>query len=251
MSQQTGVERIGEPWRRFVGRWPTPAELATAPTGELLAAWSGLGYNRRALALRAAARRIADEHGGAVPRRLDALAALPGLGPYTARAVAASAHGLAVAPLDVNVGRVVRRVTGLEAAGPASPRRLQAAADGLVSPRQPRRWLDAVTDLAALVCRPSPDCASCPLAGVCASAGAVHAARPRRSRPPAASRPFPATRRWLRGRLVAAAVAGGGEWVAIPDRLGAHGRPAVDEAAAGLAAEGFLELGGGAMRVAG
>ena len=112
MSQQTGIERVGPAWRRFVDTWPSPDRLGEAPTRDLLAAWSGLGYNRRALALREAARRIRDEHDGEVPRGVEELEALPGIGPYTARAIAATAFGTAVAPLDVNVRRVVSRVTG-------------------------------------------------------------------------------------------------------------------------------------------
>ena len=93
MSQQTGIERVGPAWRRFVDRWPTPADLAEAGTHELLAAWAGLGYNRRALALRECARTIVADHGGRVPATVAELDALPGIGPYTARAVAATAFG--------------------------------------------------------------------------------------------------------------------------------------------------------------
>lgn len=238
MSQQTGIERIEVPWRQLLARWPTPAALAAASTAELLRAWSGLGYNRRALALRAAAQQILDDHGGRVPRAVDDLARLPGLGPYTARAVAASAFGVAVAPLDVNVRRVVGRVTGAEDG-------LQVVADMLVSPGQPRRWLDAVMDLATLVCRPEPACSICPVATLCVSAGA--ASRPPVPRP---SPRFRATRRWLRGRLVAAAVASHAEWVAIPDGLGLHDAAAVAAALNDLQAEGFIRVDGDRMRVA-
>ena len=146
MSQQTGIERVGPAWRRFVDRWPTPADLAEAGTHELLAAWAGLGYNRRALALREAARTIVADHDGRVPATVAALEALPGIGPYTARAVAASAFGIPVAPLDVNVRRVVCR--GARRAGgrrPVSrPRQMVWS-----SRRRSRQWLDAVMDLAS------------------------------------------------------------------------------------------------------
>jgi A/G-specific adenine glycosylase len=217
--------------------WPTPRALSVAPTPDLLAAWSGLGYNRRALALREAARVITEQHAGLVPASVEALDALPGVGPYTARAVAASAFGVAVAPLDVNVRRVISRVTG---AGSG----LQETADALVSPREPRRWLDAVMDLATLVCAPLPRCDSCPLASVCASTGAV---MPPRRRAPSPS--FPSTRRWLRGRLVQLLTSAAGEWVIIPNELGSHGPEAIGEAVAALSREGFVEVAADRARI--
>ena len=235
MSQQTGIERVGPAWRRFVDLWPMPADLAGAGTHELLAAWSGLGYNRRALALRAAARSIANDHEGLVPSSVEALEDLPGVGPYTARAVAASAFGVPVAPLDVNVRRVLSRVLGVPAKAPG----LQAAADGLVSRRQAGRWLDAVMDLASGTCTPrAPRCDACPLAGLCASRGTVAVVEPKTR-----GVPFPATTRWLRGRLVAAiSAAPAGTWVPLPERLGDHDADAIGAAALGLERDGFLDL---------
>ncbi len=243
MSQQTGIERVGPAWRRFIERWPAPADLAGAGTHELLAAWAGLGYNRRALALREAARSVVADHGGRVPATVEALRALPGIGPYTARAVAASAFGVPVAPLDVNVRRVVSRVLGV----PSTWSGLQAAADDLVSRARPRRWLDAVMDLANSTCTPrAPSCDVCPLAAVCASRGDVAAP----AEPAVRSQPFPLTTRWLRGRLVAAlATAPMGTWVPLPDRLGAHDADAIGAAARRLEHEGFLDLSAGAARL--
>ena len=242
MSQQTQIDRVGPAWRRFVDRWPTPAALAEAGTRELLAEWAGLGYNRRALALREAARRIVTDHGGRVPAIVVALEALPGVGPYTARAIAAAAFGVAVAPLDVNVRRVTSRLTGID---PAS-RDLQAAADGLVDRADPRRWVNAVMDLAATTCtRAAPRCEICPVNAICTTRGPFETARPRRASPP-----FPATARWLRGRLVALVTeAPDGAWVALPDRLGTHDGVAVRTAARDLEGEGFLELIDGRARV--
>ncbi len=211
--------------------------------GELLAAWSGLGYNRRALALREAARTIVAEHEGRVPSTVDALEGLAGIGPYTARAVAAAAFGVPVAPLDVNVRRVVSRVLGVPASSPG----LQAAADDLVVREEPGRWFDAVMDLASEVCLPrAPVCDACPLGSVCASRGTVVAVVERS----ASGTPFPSTTRWLRGRLVAAAtgVPGGG-WVALPERLGVHDRTAILAAASALEREGFVDFHEGAVRV--
>jgi A/G-specific adenine glycosylase len=242
MSQQTGIERVGPAWRRFVDRWPTPGALAGAGTHELLEAWAGLGYNRRALALREAARTIVADHDGRVPATIAALEALPGIGPYTARAVGASTFGIPVAPLDVNVRRVVSRVLG----EPPSWSGLQAAADDLVSHRRSRQWLDAVMDLASGMCTArAPQCDTCPLAAVCASRGAVVIAETKTP-----SVPFPMTTRWLRGRLVAAVTAAApGKWVRLPDRLGEHDGAAIAVAARQLESEGFLDLQAGMARV--
>ena len=123
MSQQTGIERVGPAWRRFMDRWPTPADLAEAGTHELLAAWSGLGYNRRALALRECARTIVAVHGGRVPATVAELDALPGIGPYTARAIAAAAFGVP--------GRAARRrMSGGSSRGSSACRRPCLGAPG-------------------------------------------------------------------------------------------------------------------------
>ena len=243
MSQQTGIERVGPVWRSFVDLWPAPADLADAGTHELLAAWAGLGYNRRALALREAARAIVADHAGRVPATVEALMRLPGIGPYTARAVAASAFGVPVAPLDVNVRRVVSRVLGI----PASAAGFEDAADDLVSRPDPRRWVDAVMDLAASNCTPrAPRCDTCPLLALCASRGAPELVAGRR----AGAVPFPATSRWLRGRLLAAVTeVPAGTWVTLPDRLGLHDAAAIHAAARALDREGFLDLRAGAARV--
>jgi A/G-specific adenine glycosylase len=243
MSQQTGIERVGPMWRRFVDRWPAPEALAGAGTQELLAAWAGLGYNRRALALREAARAIVARHEGSVPESVVALDALPGIGPYTARAVAAAAFRVPVAPLDVNVRRVLSRALGVPASSPG----LQAPADALVSRAEPGRWFDAVMDLASGTCTPrTPRCGECPLAAVCASRDVVVGVATGKSDVV----PFPATTRWLRGRLVAAATAAPEDsWLPLPERLGLHDRAAVLAAAEALSREGFLEQRGDEVRV--
>jgi A/G-specific adenine glycosylase len=242
MSQQTQIDRVGQAWRRFVDNSPSPATLADASTRDLLTAWAGLGYNRRALALREAARRIVSDHAGDVPDNVADLEALPGIGPYTARAIAATAFGVPVAPLDVNVKRVMSRVTGID---PGS-RDLQTTANTLVDRREPRRWLNAVMDLASGVCtRTMPRCDACPVFGMCASRGAAPADDARRPR-----LPFPQTTRWLRGRLIASLTdAPADAWVPLPDRLGTHDRAAIMAAAEGLEREGFLVLLNGHARV--
>jgi A/G-specific adenine glycosylase len=242
MSQQTGIERVGPAWRRFVDRWPSPAALAGAGTHDVLAAWAGLGYNRRALALRESARTIVADHRGRVPATVTELETLAGIGPYTARAIAAAAFGVPVAPLDVNIRRVVSRILGV----PSSSTELQPVADALVSRTDPGRWLDAVMDLASGTCTVrAPACDRCPIASLCASRGVVAPIEPRR-----ADVSFPRTTRWLRGRLVAAVTAAPmGTWVSLPERLGHHDAHAIALAVRGLEREGFLDVRPGAARV--
>jgi A/G-specific adenine glycosylase len=110
MLQQTPVARVEPVWREWMRRWPTPADLAAVPAGEAVRAWGRLGYPRRALRLHAAAAAMVDRHGGQVPRDVDALRALPGVGAYTAAAIAAFAFGQRVEVLDTNVRRVYARV---------------------------------------------------------------------------------------------------------------------------------------------
>ena len=116
MAQQTQAARAGEAWTRFMATFPTVESLADAPPADVLRAWQGLGYNRRAINLQRAARIIVDEHGGRVPSDLASLEALPGVGPYTARAVAALAFGIPVGAVDTNVRRVLGRVVAGESA---------------------------------------------------------------------------------------------------------------------------------------
>lgn len=243
MSQQTQIDRVGPYWRAFVERWPTPAALAGADTHDLLEAWAGLGYNRRALALREAARAIVRDHGGAVPSDPSALVELPGIGPYTARAVAATAFGRPVAPVDVNVGRVVRRIDGIAEGRQA----IQAAADALISRDDPRRWVSAVMDLAVTTCtRRAPRCDECPVAALCASRGSAGDVPTRRDEPP-----FEETNRWLRGRILATLrAAGPGAWTSFDSAIGAHPPDRVAAALAALAAEGFVERDGDRARIA-
>jgi A/G-specific adenine glycosylase len=242
MSQQTGVDRVGPTWRRFIDRWPTASDVAAAGTHELLAAWAGLGYNRRAIRLREAARSIVTDHGGRVPDTVEALQRLPGIGPYTARAVAAVAYRVPVAPLDVNVRRVVSRVLGVTPEAPG----FQVVADGLVSRSKPGRWLDAVMDLAAGTCTArAPRCEACPIAAVCSSRGAVVAVEPR-----IRNVAFPSTTRWLRGRLVALVTeAPAGAWVELPRDLGEHDTDAIAAAARDLERDGFFDLSDRSARI--
>jgi A/G-specific DNA glycosylase len=153
MAQQTQAARAGEAWLRFMERFPTVSALAAATPAEVLREWQGLGYNRRALNLWRAARQIVGEHGGRVPADLRSLQALPGVGPYTARAVAAIAFGLPIGAVDTNVRRVLGRIVAGDAVA-LRPSELQVVADGAVPPDRPADWTHALMDFGATVCRP-------------------------------------------------------------------------------------------------
>lgn len=188
MLQQTQVARVVPRYEAWLQRWPAAAALAGAPRAEVLGEWVGLGYNRRALRLQEACAVVARE---GWPQDAAALRALPGVGPYTAAAVASFAFGEAVAAVDVNVARVAGRL------GCGAP-------EQLLAPAGAAEWNQAMMELGATVCRArSPACPACPLAPWCASAGAV--AVPARG--PARER-FEDSNRWVRGRIVAALAAG-------------------------------------------
>ena len=164
MAQQTQVARVAERWRPFLDRFPTPADLAATPASEVVRAWSGLGYNRRALNLHRCAQAVVEHHDGHLPEDLDDLLALPGIGPYTARAVLAFAferdHGI----VDTNTARVLARWEGHR----LTPRGAQAAADDAVPAGRAWAWNQAMLDLGASVCRRrAPRCADCPVAPAC------------------------------------------------------------------------------------
>jgi A/G-specific adenine glycosylase len=190
MSQQTPVARVIPLWTAWLERWPTPADLAEAPTDDILRAWANLGYPRRALRLRECARAVVAEHGGQVPDTVAELVALPGIGDYTARAVAAFAFGRAVPVVDTNVRRVHRRLArGEFLQGPAKAGDLADVADlmpwvdedpallkrGYRNPRHdPRARGEALgmcaslMELGATVCTArSPQCGACPVSDRC------------------------------------------------------------------------------------
>ena len=170
MSQQTPVARVEPVWREWVSRWPDPAAFARASPDEVLRAWGKLGYPRRALRLLDCAREIVSRHGGRVPEDVDELLSLPGVGDYTARAVACFAYGHNVPVVDTNVRRVHRRsVEGRFLAGAASKSELAAVAELLPQDGRGPRFSAALMELGALVCTAaSPKCTSCPLAAECA-----------------------------------------------------------------------------------
>ncbi len=269
MLQQTQVSRAESSWEAFMAAFPTPRDLADATTAAVLRAWAGLGYNIRAVNLQRAARSICARHGGRVPASVEKLESLPGIGPYTARAVAAIAFGVPVAAIDTNLRRVLGRVlSGHGWHGDAGlaipPAELQRRADELVEQRMPAAWTHALMDVGATICRPqAPECATCPLSAACRFAAAAAASALRSMavpavarvplssavRPSAASRrapalPFPSTSRWLRGRIIdrlRSSEEGG--WVRLDEPIGGHGTDAVASAMAGLERDGLLERG--------
>lgn len=204
MSQQTPLARVEPIWWEWMRRWPTPADLAAAPAGDAVREWGRLGYPRRALRLHEAARVMVERHGGAVPDTYEALLELPGVGPYTASAVAVFAHGLRATVVDTNVRRVeARAVTGVALPAPALTRAETELATALLpsDDEQARVWNVAVMELGALVCvARGPRCGECPVRQVCAwqLAGA-----PAHDGPPRRGQAWHGTDRQVRGALLA------------------------------------------------
>jgi A/G-specific adenine glycosylase len=163
MLQQTQARRVIPKWRQFLAAYPDPRACADATLGDVLRLWHGLGYPRRARYLHDAATVIVDRHGGSVPDRLDALRGLPGVGPYTARAVLVFAFDNDAGVVETNIARLLARTIGER----LSPGRVQALADSLVPAGSGWAWNQVLMDLGATVCRPAPRCADCPIASGC------------------------------------------------------------------------------------
>lgn len=205
MSQQTPLARVEPIWREWMQRWPTPAHLAAESPGEVVRAWGRLGYPRRALRLHEAATVITQRHDGEVPRHEADLRALPGIGDYTAAAVAAFAFGDRSVVVDTNVRRVEARVvSGVAQAAPTMTRaEVALAADLLpVDDEDAATWNVAVMELGALVCTArSPRCDDCPVVGSCAW---VLGGRPAYDGPPRRGQKWHGTDRQVRGIIVQA-----------------------------------------------
>lgn len=202
MLQQTPVIRVLPAWTAWLERWPSPADCARASPADVVRAWGRLGYPRRALRLRECAAACVQRHGGAVPSRLPDLLALPGIGAYTAAAVAAFAFGQRAAVVDTNVKRVHARADeGVDDPRPVTAADRRAVAAVLPQTAAPR-WSVAVMELGALVCTARrPACARCPLRADCRwlAAGA-----PPWDGPAATPQAYAGTDRQVRGRLLAA-----------------------------------------------
>lgn len=164
MLQQTQVARVIDRLPPFLRRFPTPSVCAAAAAGDVVDAWAGLGYNRRALHLHRAATVVTLHHDGRIPERLEDLLALPGVGPYTARAVRAFAFEHPAAVVDTNVGRVLARWGGR----PLTGKEAQQRADALAVETEVWLWNQSIMEFGACVCtKRSPDCERCPLRSFC------------------------------------------------------------------------------------
>jgi A/G-specific adenine glycosylase len=242
MLQQTPVARVLPVHQAWLNRWPVPAALAASPAGEAVRQWGRLGYPRRALRLHETAVILTGRYGGSVPASREALLALPGIGPYTAAAVASFAFGQRHAVLDTNVRRVIARlVTGAQFPAPSPSVAERRLAESLL-PAEPRiaaRWSAGIMELGALVCTAArPRCTACPVAGACSWLAA--------GRPAAAARPsgqrYEGTDRQCRGRLLAVLREAHGPVTA--EELGAAWPAGAQRARAldGLVADGLADV---------
>lgn len=219
MLQQTPVSRVLPVWDAWMGRWPAPSALAAEPSGEAVRAWGRLGYPRRALRLHESARAITERHGGEVPASHEELLALPGIGAYTAAAVASFAFRQRHAVLDTNVRRVLARLlSGAEYPPKAQTKAEVRLAESLLplDPPTAARWAVAVMELGALVCTArSPRCVDCPVLDKCAW---HRNGRPAYDGPPRRGQTYAGTDRQCRGRILAV----------LRDAEGPVGKPALD-----------------------
>ena len=168
MLQQTNVKTVAPYYARFLARWPTVSALAETGLDDVLRAWAGLGYYARARNLHGCARAVVERHGGFFPRDIEALRALPGIGDYTAAAVAAIAFDLPAVPVDGNVERVVSRLFAIEDELPAAKPTIKRLAASLLPERRAGDFAQALMDLGATICSPKrPACVLCPWSGVC------------------------------------------------------------------------------------
>lgn len=185
-------------FERFLGRFPTVAALADASRADVVRAWEGLGYNRRAVALSEAARAIVRDHGERVPGDPEELNRLPGVGPYTAAAIASFAYGATIAAVDTNVRRVVARARLGREPGEVRRDTIDDEAGCWLDRRHPAEWNQALMDLGREICRPEPRCEACPIAADCRARS-----RSRRSRlAPRRAAPFEGSMRQVRGGIV-------------------------------------------------
>lgn len=207
MLQQTQVHRVMPKYAQFMSAFPTVQECASAPLGDLLTIWQGLGYPRRCRNLQEAAKAVVRHHGGVVPNELESLLALPGVGDYTARAVMAFADHRDVAVVDTNIARVLARLMN----EPLGKTRAQVLADSLVPTGQAWEWNQALMDLGATVCTArSPKCDECPVGAMCAwktVGGPDPAPRSAMTSKPQAR--FEGSDRQARGRLMKTLVSNG------------------------------------------
>ncbi len=202
MLQQTGVERVAAMYEHFLDAFPTFEALAAAERWQVLRAWAGLGYNRRAVHLHQSARIVVRDHGGKLPSDPTLLRRLPGLGPYTVAAILSFAFQYDVPALDTNVRRVIER---LAFGRPVSDATLKATATRLVPAGRSADWNQALMDFGATHCTATnPRCPSCPLADLCAALESDRArAAPTAKKVAERPEPYRGSRRFYRGQIVA------------------------------------------------
>jgi len=281
MLQQTQVERVRPKYVAFLEVFPTLEDLAAAPTAEVIRMWAGLGYNRRAVNLQRTARAVLEEYGGAFPRSVAELRQLPGIGPYTAGAVACFAFEQDVAFMDTNIRRALRRcLVGPEDQPPATPdRELLALGQAVIPPGQGWTWNQAIMELGALICTATtPTCRRCPLRTDCRAYAAWRSAdeqifanmpaegmpypparRPTRRVAERREAPFVGSNRYYRGRVIAALRALAPGTTRTLGQLGTEIRddytsehlPWLRELLAGLAQDGLVELSGDNVQLPG
>jgi A/G-specific adenine glycosylase len=265
MLQQTQVDRVVPIFVRFVERWPDFADLAAASQADVVRAWQGLGYNSRAVRLHRLARAVCERFGGELPRGEATLRELPGVGPYTARAVAAFAFDADVVAIDTNVRRIVHRTQlGLEWPPLASDVELDAVATALVPTGAGYAFNSALMDLGSSLCTArAPKCLLCPLQGSCAAAPvdaatlAARAARHAKARAPGERPAFVDSDRFVRGRVVdrlrelegAAAISLLDLHGVLAEVVPNYDRSRVELLLGRLAAEGVVEQVGDAVRL--
>jgi A/G-specific adenine glycosylase len=272
MLQQTQVDRVIPKYHAFLAAFPTLEALAAAPTAEVIRAWSGLGYNRRAVNMQRTARAVLAEHGGQFPRDLAALLKLPGIGPYTAGAIACFAFEQDVGFMDTNIRRVIQRLfVGPEEAGAAGEAQLHDLAQAAVPAGRGWPWNQAIMELGALICTAAaPACWRCPVRAHCRAYSARRTAdeqlfsaeqpvapKPKRRVAERRESPYAGSNRFYRGRAVEALrELPPGQSLALHElggRLkvdfGADDLPWLQTLVDGLARDGLLVIEDGAARL--
>jgi len=237
MLQQTQAARVEPIFEAFIARFPDVGALAEASRADVLRAWAGLGYNRRGVALHESARAIVRDHRGQVPRDANELRRLPGIGPYTAAAVASIGYGRPVAAVDTNVRRICARAIHGAEPDEVSADGLSRDAQAWLDPSAPGDWNQALMDLGRALCRPAPRCDACPLAPHCRFRAAGRTGRPSGRRQP----PFEGSARQVRGAVVGVLRAvRSASAEALAERT-AHPRPAVATAIDSLVKDRIVE----------
>lgn len=218
MLQQTQVDRVLPKYHQFLAAFPTLADLAAAPTANVISVWAPLGYNRRAVSLQSIARQVIAEHNGRIPETIDELLQLKGIGRYTAGAIACFAYNKQVATVDTNIYRVLHRIfLGLEHPEPKlNDAQMLALAEQVLPVGQAYNWNSALMDLGATICTSNnPQCMCCPLQEVCSAytemsqhslfpSGAVvrQLRKVAEKKASYSTQPFTSTNRYFRGRIV-------------------------------------------------